>query len=473
MVLVASRLPTRSDVGRGTVLLTGLARAAVALATATIGVAVVGALAVRPIADDFVINSKVEQLHGPLPAFGSWMTTWTGYYSGYGLLTALAGLTRAVGVERFTYAIASVAFLAVLDASVRACVGASKRLGVTDWGWPHAIILTAGLLGSFVGPLKDSLHTNLYEAIYWASSWVSHLLPVVACPLLIIAVVRIRNRSVQLSIAFLGGVFIAGFGLAETVVVTATVCAFAWVTYRMRGRDALSKHRPTLTAAGLGLVAGTLLVALLPGTLARAHYLESSGVGLSAHRGLANLSRATVHIALSDAKAIVLSPAPILGLLIGLALCLVLVSWLAVAFGDLSSSQASWHLLPLATVVYVACLITGYALGTHNDVKYLPVGVGVCLVAALAWTTMQTTVVAEAAIDRARVFDDNVRAAHVAAEHSPPRSTIWYSMSIGNMTDATASGENAWAGTAVAEWLGIPPDDLVFVPVSLPKARFF
>ena len=250
------------------------------------------------------------------------MTTWTGYYSGYGLLTGLAGLTRALGIDRFTFAIASVAFLALLVASARVCVGASKRLGITDWGWPEAIVLTAGLLGSFVGPLKDSLHTNLYEAIYWASAWVSHLLPVVGCPLLIIAVVRIRNRYVKASIAFLGGVFIAGFGLAETVVVTATICAFAWVAYRLRGRHALSKHRPALTAAGLGLVAGTLLVALMPGTIARAHYLESFHLGLSAHRGLANLTRATAHIALSDAKAIVLSPAPVLGLFIGLALCL-------------------------------------------------------------------------------------------------------------------------------------------------------
>jgi len=42
---------------------------------------------VRPIADDFVINSKIEQL-GLLSAFGSWMTTWTGYHSTYGLLTS-------------------------------------------------------------------------------------------------------------------------------------------------------------------------------------------------------------------------------------------------------------------------------------------------------------------------------------------------------------------------------------------------
>ena len=74
MVLVASRLPTRSDTSRGTMLLSGLARAAVALSATTVGVAFVGALAVRPIADDFVINSKIEQL-GLLSAFGSWMTT--------------------------------------------------------------------------------------------------------------------------------------------------------------------------------------------------------------------------------------------------------------------------------------------------------------------------------------------------------------------------------------------------------------
>ena len=151
---------------------------------------------------------------------------------------------------------------------------------------------------------------------------------------------------------------------------------------------------------------------------------------------------------------------------------MVFVSWAAVTFGDLSATQASWHVLPLATAVYVASLITG---ARSNAARSRPCSwvFAVCLVAALAWTTMQTTVVAEAAIDRARVFDDNVRAAHVAVEHSSPRATIWYSMSIGSMADATASGPNEWAGTAVAQWLGIPPDDFVIVPVSLPKARFF
>src|SRR6476646_5247905 len=104
MVLVASRLPTREDATRGAPLVVSwFARAGVAFAFVTVGIAAMGALAVRPIADDLVINAKVAHLHGPLPAFGSWMTSWTGYYSEYGLLTALAAITRAFGIDKFTF----------------------------------------------------------------------------------------------------------------------------------------------------------------------------------------------------------------------------------------------------------------------------------------------------------------------------------------------------------------------------------
>ena len=375
MVQVAS-LPIRDDVDRGpSPVIARIARAGVAFATLTVAIAAMGALVVRPIADDLVVNAKVANLHGSLPAFGSWMTSWTGYYSEYGILTALAGLTRALGIDRFTFAIASVAFLALIVASVRGCVVASRRLGVTCWGWPEALVLTAGLLGSFAGPLQESLHTNLYEAIYWASAWVSHLVPVVGCPLLIIAVLRIRHRVLRASSAFIGGVLIAGFGFVETIMVAAIMCAVAWVSSRLGGRQALSKHRSALTAASLGLVAGAVLVERMPGTAARAQFTQNVHLGFAAHRGLASLTRAAGTIAWSDAKAVALSPAPVLGIFIGLGLCLaplsrtraelthalpvlvraawtvVLVSWAAVTVGDLGSYQASWHLLPLATVL--------------------------------------------------------------------------------------------------------------------------
>jgi hypothetical protein len=497
MALVASRLPTRRSANPDASFVAAwITRVAVVFATAIVGVAAVGAVAVRPIADDFVVNAKLTQAHGALPAFGSWMTSWTAYYSEYGILTGLAGLTRALGIDRYTFAIASVAFLVLLVASIRACVNASRRLGFTSWGWPETALLAAGLFGAFAGPLKESLHTNLYEAIYWASAWMSHLVPVVACPLVIIAVLRIRNLRMRTASAFFGGLFIAGFGFAETVIVTAIVGACAWVAYRLRNRHALASNSRTLVGAGLGLLAGSILVARLPGTIARTRYFGSIHLGLSAHPGLANLTRAAAHIGWLDAKAVVLSPAPVLGIFIGLALCLaplsrtraeltdalpvlvptawvvVLASWAAVTFGDLSATLASWHLLPLVTVLYAACVLTGYALGTRSEARYLPVGVCVCLVAALAWTTAQTTSAANVVLVRSRVFDQNVRAAHTALGEHPPRPVVWRSMSIGSMTDAAKSGPNAFAGVAVAQWLDIPPDDLVIVPVSPPETRF-
>jgi hypothetical protein len=151
----------------------------------------------------------------------------------------------------------------------------------------------------------------------------------------------------------------------------------------------------------------------------------------------------------------------------------VLVSWIAVTFGDLSATQAAWHLLPLVTVLYTACLLTGYALGGRSEAKYLPASVCVCMVAALAWTTAQTTVAANVAFARASVFDDNIRSAHVSLEHTPPRPTIWYSMSVGSMTDAGASDANAFAARAVRQWLGIRPENFVIVPISAPEVHFF
>ena len=49
----------------------------------------------------------------------------------------------------------------------------------------------------------------------------SHLVPVVGCPLLILAVLRIRHRVLRSASAFIGGLLIAGFGVAVRVVVVA------------------------------------------------------------------------------------------------------------------------------------------------------------------------------------------------------------------------------------------------------------
>jgi hypothetical protein len=258
----------------------------------------------------------------------------------------------------------------------------------------------------------------------------------------------------------------------------------------------LAKRRSALTAASLGLVAGSVLVARMPGTIARVHYLKSIHLGLSAHPGLTNLSRAAADIGWADAKAVVFSPAPVLGIFIGLALCLaplsrtraeldhalpvlliaawsvVLVSWAAVTAGDLSATKASWHLLPLVVVLYTACVLSGYALGTHSEARYLPAGACVCMVAALTWTTMQTTAAADVTLARARVFDDNVRSVHVALKHKPPGPAIWYSMPIGSMADAGGSGPDAFATVAVEQWLGIPPGSLVIVPIAAPESHF-
>jgi hypothetical protein len=498
MRAVPSAMPVTEDPrGSHSPFLAGFARVGVAFAAVSVGVATLGALVVRPIADDLVVNAKVANLHGPLPAFGSWMTSWTGYYSEYGFLTGLAGFTRAVGLERYTFAIASVAMVALLVASVRGCVAASRRLGFTRWGWPETLVLTAGLLGGLAGPLQESLHTNLYEALYWASAWASHLVPVVGCPLLIIAVVRLRRRAVRVSGAFVGGVLIAGFGLVETVIVTAIVCAVVWVAYRLGDPRVWSDHRPALTAAIVGLLAGAVLVERMPGTAARARFLQSVHMGLTTHRGLGNLTSAAITIAWSDAKAVVLSPAPVVGIFVGLGLCLaplsraradftnalpvlvtaawavVLVSWAAVTVGDVCSYTASWHLLPLSTVVYAACVLTGYSLGSRSRAKYVPAAVCATMVASLAWTTVQTTTAANIAFARARVFDGNVHSVHVALEQTPPQPTIWNAMSVAGIGDVTVSGPNGFAARAVGQWLGIPPEKLVIVAVSPPRLRVF
>ena len=42
-------------------------------------------------------------------------------------------------------------------------------------------------------------------------------------------------------------------------------------------------------------------------------------------------------------------------------------------------------------------------------------------------------------------------------------------MSVAGIADVAASGPNAFAAKAVGQWLGIPPGNLVIVPVSPPK----
>jgi hypothetical protein len=234
----------------------------------------------------------------------------------------------------------------------------------------------------------------------------------------------------------------------------------------------------------------------MPGTAARAQFLQQIHVGITAHRGLANLTRAAGTIGWSNAKALLISPAPVIGIFVGLGLCLaplsrkcseftdalpvltsaawavVVVSWIAVTIGDVCSYQASWHLLPLATVLYVACFLTGYRLGTHSHAQLLPAAACMALVASLAWTAMQTTVAADIAATRARVFDHNVSSVQLAVKQNPPRPAVWNSMSVAGIADVTASGANAFSSSAVDQWLGIPPGDLTVVAVSPPRIHF-
>ena len=152
----------------------------------------------------------------------------------------------------------------------------------------------------------------------------------------------------------------------------------------------------------------------------------------------------------------------------------VLASWAAVTFGDLSATQASWHLLPLSAVLYAACVLSGYALGTRSVAKYLPAAVGACMVAALAWTTMQTTVATNTALARSRVFDDNVRSVQVALERTPPRRAIWNSMSVGEIDRRRSIGPECVRGHCRGPMArNLSPADLVIVPISQPEVRFF
>jgi small-conductance mechanosensitive channel len=224
--------------------------------------------------------------------------------------------------------------------------------------------------------------------------------------------------------------------------------------------------------------------------------MRQAHLGLAAHHGVASTVRAACSLAWSDAKAVVLSPAPVLGLLIGLLLCLapfarddaairralpslLTASWavaaigvVAVAMGDLGSYQASWHLLPLIVVVYPACVLTGYALGTRSRAVHLPAAVSVLAVLALAWTTTQAVSAARVSFARARVFDRDVHAAEVA-QHDPRAVATWRSMSIAGITDAAPPGPNGFAGNAIQHWLGISAAQLHIVPVAEPDVDLF
>lgn len=481
----------------GSALATVFARLVVACAAATVAIIGLGALMARPIADDYTVNARLVTAHGALPAFAAWMKTWTGYYSEYGILTGLASATRAIGLERYTFAIASVAFLALCVVSVRACVRVAQRHARTEWGMTEALVLAAGLVGALAGPLRQSLHTNLYEAFFWTSSYISHLVPIVACPLLMLAVLRVREPRLRAEVAFVAAVFVAGFGLAETVVVAAVVAATVWVAYRVRGRAVVERHHVDLVATALGLASGVFIVESVPGTELRAHFFEQVHRGVTVHHGLLGVARVGASYALSDAKGVLISPAPVLGIFLGLAFCLtpvarargafaelvptlMVAAWavvgaalVAVALGDVYSYPASWHLLPLATALYVACFLAGYALGLQSRAELVPLAIGAVLVLAFAWTAVQTANATHVAWSRARVIDDDVQAVHAARASSPPRRVTWRSMSVGDMADAASSGPNAYVRDSVSQWLGIPSEDLAVVAVDPPSWHLF
>lgn len=420
-----------------------------------LAVLVVGATAARPIADDYGIEAKLTS-HGAFGAVSWWVAHWSAYYSNYGVLTVAAAVTRASGQDIYFESVMALAMLAGLLMAVRSSLRWCRASGTTT------VLVSTGLLGSFA-TIAEPGQPVLYSAVYWASAWVSHLVPVFLAPMYVRLSLRPGPRQ-RWGIAGLCalGLFVGGFGVVETCILIILVASAAWAAYRM----GFPLDRWRVGAATGSLVAAFLLIELLPGTAVRQAYFSTHQLGLAGVHGTRAFMERWWRYGRLDLKTVLLSPAPILGLATGWllqhqraspfrdeaamirvlakpAVAVFVTAWALTALGDAGSYFAVWHLLPLWAILYATFGLCGWrlAIGKHGhpSIRIAVSGLIIGCSAVLA-TTAATT-----AWRRRPLFDQDV--ALVRASRLSERPAEWTATSVGPIGD--------WP-SAIPEWLDVP-----------------
>jgi len=414
-----------------------------------LAIAAIGAVSARPISDDYSLMRKVAT-EGLAGAFSDYMHNWTPLYS---MIGVLAGGTAWLGKNFFPVASCGLLILIVVVGGV---VWRTWSLGASWVPTPvAALVLSTGMVGSFYS-IHYPAAPILFSALFWATAWVPHVVPMLLAPLTLLLALRVRGR-LGVAVSIMAGLATAGFGFAETATVVSMVVMTGWALWRHGGRRRLRGALAPLTGLGAGLIVGAVIAYALPGTAARNHVFATLGLGLSQAHG--HVFSDLGSIAFGDFEAAVLSPAIPLGVILGVVLgalsprdpfrtrtaliwCAVVtvVAWLAVSLGDLFSYQVWWHVYPLWMMLYLTAGAVGWRLA---EIRPSLAGIAATMAAGcLVWTCLLTTAVTTAALERRTVVDRDF----AAATHAPATThLVWVAMWVSGFgSEGIRDAEPAW-----------------------------
>jgi hypothetical protein len=459
-------------------------------------IAALGALAARPIADDYAMEGMLTYTGSIWSAFMQWMNAWTSFYSMWAILTVGTAAGRVLGVALY-YPMLALSALTIFVVASRVIVRTWSRVsGVKLAVLPATLLLSSALLGGFVSLRRPATPAS-FGALYWWTIFVPHLLPVLLAPVALVVVVRFarlraRSRAWPLGLiaAFLAGFFLAGFAFVETAIVVVATVATAWTIRRLRGSDNARAAVAFLAAMAIGLIVGFLAVLLLPGTSARQSVLAGSGTGIATLHGLSAWPYAIASTARHTLAWTMLSPAPVLGAAVGWTVRrsstllapteqerhvvrtvgtalggTAVASWILVTLGDIASYRAWWHLFPLWVQVTLLGALAGWRLAAvqrwtlRGEGGYLTWVVHGLLV---LWCAAVTFYAASASWDRRAVVDANIAAARAVVSGAASGPVIWQSQSVGGIEDMQPD-QSHWVNYSVAQWFGLHPSDFQVV----------
>jgi hypothetical protein len=273
-----------------------------------------GALAARPINDDYWFQANLSSAGDVLGASSLGVRTWSAFYSMYAPLTAGAAAGRVVGFEVY-YPLASILVLALfLGASVAAVRLWFREMAITTPGLPAALVLCGAVLAS-LATFRYPDAPVLFGALYWQSAWVPHIVPILALPIILPICLRQavgRSRFFRPGCLLLG-LLLAGFSFGPASVALIMAAMFWWVVRRLRGAEASRQALPGLINFAAGIAVGTVLVFLLPGTAVRQAAVAAHRHGMTSGETVAALASTAREVAASS----LLTPAIVVALLAG------------------------------------------------------------------------------------------------------------------------------------------------------------
>ncbi len=473
-------------------------------ASAPVVLAAVGALAARPIADDYWFEANLTSA-GNLPeAFSLGIRTWSAFYSMYALLTAGAAAGRVVGAEVY-YPLASLLVLALF---LQACVAVVRlwfrETAVRAPVLPAALLLCSAVLAS-LATFRYPDAPVLFGALYWQSAWVPHLVPILALPtVLSICLRQPGHRSGRLRPeCLLLGLVLAGFSFGPASVALIMAAMFWWVVTRLRGAEAARQALRGLVNFAAGIALGTTLVFLLPGTSVRHAAIAANQQGMTSVEVLGAIASTAREVAASS----LLTPAIVVAVLAGFLLrrlaaphpadstelhavrtirraigAGLIFSWLPISVGSYLSYLGFWHWWPLMLLWTAFCATAGWGLaarianGQSEDAhrsgrsRLLASGTaGLALAVVVTWSALAAGYSASAAWQRRSPFDRNLQAAGEALDRTPDATIEWIASPLPYLDDVRSGASESWTNKNVARWLGVDPDALKVVGVQIPR----